>query len=272
LTIHEGRTHQVKRMLEAVGHLVLRLKRIKFGPLMLGDLPPGQFRYLTDREANALRAVVKSRAVEASAPESGRPRSATTTSLRPSAPSRLRSVRGPRVSGDARSFPGRVMPQKFSRDSGPASGGASRVGRHAKPSVAGRDRYAGDRSQPDDAGRLRRSAKGPRSYPPSRPGADQDRVGSRGTRSLRHAPAPPERRSSPSQPRAGRDQLPSRGTRSFPGAPGRPRGYRPGAQGNNANRRPSPGPRSFRGKANPPGRGTPSRRPSRGQPRVRRRP
>lgn len=55
ITIHEGRKHQVKRMLEAVRHPVLKLKRVKFGPIVLGDLPAGRYRYLTDREANALR-------------------------------------------------------------------------------------------------------------------------------------------------------------------------------------------------------------------------
>ncbi len=55
LTIREGRQHQVKRMLEAVGHPVLRLMRIKMGPLSLGNLASGEFRYLTDREANVLR-------------------------------------------------------------------------------------------------------------------------------------------------------------------------------------------------------------------------
>ncbi len=58
LTIHEGRQHQVKRMLEAVGHPVLKLQRVRFGPLALGDLPSGEYRYLTDREANALRALL----------------------------------------------------------------------------------------------------------------------------------------------------------------------------------------------------------------------
>ena len=58
LTIHEGRTHQVKRMLEAIGHRVLRLRRIRFGPLQLGDLGVGMYRYLTDGEANALRTVL----------------------------------------------------------------------------------------------------------------------------------------------------------------------------------------------------------------------
>ena len=61
ITIYEGRKHQVKRMFEAVGHPVLRLERIRFGPLSLGGLPPGQFRFLTDREANALRSVLQSR-------------------------------------------------------------------------------------------------------------------------------------------------------------------------------------------------------------------
>ena len=61
ITIHEGRKHQVKRMLEAVGHPVLKLIRIKMGPLVLGGLEAGEFRYLEDREANALRVLVEQR-------------------------------------------------------------------------------------------------------------------------------------------------------------------------------------------------------------------
>lgn len=61
ITIREGRKHQVKRMLEAVGHLVIKLMRVRMGPLSLGDLAPGEFRFLTDREANALRALVEQR-------------------------------------------------------------------------------------------------------------------------------------------------------------------------------------------------------------------
>ena len=61
ITIHEGRKHQVKRMLEAVRHPVLKLIRVRFGPLTLEDLAPGEYRYLTDREANALRDLMRSR-------------------------------------------------------------------------------------------------------------------------------------------------------------------------------------------------------------------
>ena len=57
LTISEGRTHQVKRMLQAVGHPVLKLKRLRFGPLKLGNLPIGEYRFLTDPEIHRLKTV-----------------------------------------------------------------------------------------------------------------------------------------------------------------------------------------------------------------------
>jgi 23S rRNA pseudouridine2605 synthase len=54
LTIHEGRKRQVKRMFEQVGHPVRRLERIRFGPLELGSLKPGEYRRLSDAEIGAL--------------------------------------------------------------------------------------------------------------------------------------------------------------------------------------------------------------------------
>jgi 23S rRNA pseudouridine2605 synthase len=74
MTIREGRQHQVKRMLEAVGHPVLRLTRVKMGPLSLGDLESGEFRYLTDREANALRELVEQKLVSTEDTEKQAPR------------------------------------------------------------------------------------------------------------------------------------------------------------------------------------------------------
>jgi 23S rRNA pseudouridine2605 synthase len=56
LTIHEGRKRQVRRMCEAVGHPVVRLERVAFGPLRLGDLKPGAYRRLTAGEISALAA------------------------------------------------------------------------------------------------------------------------------------------------------------------------------------------------------------------------
>jgi 23S rRNA pseudouridine2605 synthase len=58
LTIHEGRNSQVRRMCEAVGHPVLALERIAFGPLRLGSLAPGAHRRLSDAELERVRAAV----------------------------------------------------------------------------------------------------------------------------------------------------------------------------------------------------------------------
>jgi pseudouridine synthase len=58
LTIHEGRTHQIKRMCEAVGHPVRRLHRSAYAGLTLQGLAPGEFRRLTGDEIQALRRLV----------------------------------------------------------------------------------------------------------------------------------------------------------------------------------------------------------------------
>ena len=58
LAIHEGRKHQVKRMLEAVGHPVRRLHRSRYAGLMLEGLGPGEWRELTDDEVAGLRKLV----------------------------------------------------------------------------------------------------------------------------------------------------------------------------------------------------------------------
>ena len=57
LTIHEGKYRQVRRMFEALGHPVTALERLRFGPISLGTLGPGQSRALTGRELAALRTV-----------------------------------------------------------------------------------------------------------------------------------------------------------------------------------------------------------------------
>lgn len=54
VAIHEGRYRQVRRMCEAVGLSVVRLKRSRYGFLQLGDLRPGQYRLLSPREAEQL--------------------------------------------------------------------------------------------------------------------------------------------------------------------------------------------------------------------------
>jgi 23S rRNA pseudouridine2605 synthase len=55
LVLHEGRKRQVRRMCEAVGHSVVALERVGFGPLALGDLGVGGARRLAATEVDALR-------------------------------------------------------------------------------------------------------------------------------------------------------------------------------------------------------------------------
>jgi 23S rRNA pseudouridine2605 synthase len=54
LTIHEGRNRQVRRMCDAVGHPVLALERVAFGPVSLDGLPPGSHRLLGPAEVERL--------------------------------------------------------------------------------------------------------------------------------------------------------------------------------------------------------------------------
>jgi 23S rRNA pseudouridine2605 synthase len=55
LELHEGRNRQARRMFEAIGHPVIRLRRARVGPLTLGDLAPGETRQLSAREVETLR-------------------------------------------------------------------------------------------------------------------------------------------------------------------------------------------------------------------------
>ena len=55
LTVHEGRKHQVKRMLGAVGHPVRELHRLRYAGLTVDGLAPGEWRELTPAEVDALR-------------------------------------------------------------------------------------------------------------------------------------------------------------------------------------------------------------------------
>ena len=48
--LREGKKRQIRRMCELVGLKVVGLKRIRIGQIMLGNLPPGQWRYLRDDE------------------------------------------------------------------------------------------------------------------------------------------------------------------------------------------------------------------------------
>jgi 23S rRNA pseudouridine2605 synthase len=61
ITLIEGRNRQIRRMFEAVGHHVEKIKRVRYGPLTL-DVPPGEFRPLTLKEIDRLKSACGIRA------------------------------------------------------------------------------------------------------------------------------------------------------------------------------------------------------------------
>jgi len=59
ITIHEGRNHQVKKMIESIGYEVIRLRREKFAFLDVDSLKPGEYRKLTIKEVKSLYALTQ---------------------------------------------------------------------------------------------------------------------------------------------------------------------------------------------------------------------
>jgi len=139
LTLHEGKQHEVKRLLEAVGHPVSKLRRVAFGPVTTKGLEPGEFRSLTPAEiaglrkgeggrAPAMRRVPRRRKHPAAAPTrtEAPPRPAGSTrgaqgSKRTEAPPPPRGAARGRREGPAPST--RATRGERPRRSGPARGG-----------------------------------------------------------------------------------------------------------------------------------------------------
>ncbi len=61
VVLKQGRNRQIRRMFEATGHFVMRLRRIRIGPIELGNLAPGAWRSLTELELTRLRSAAAGR-------------------------------------------------------------------------------------------------------------------------------------------------------------------------------------------------------------------
>jgi 23S rRNA pseudouridine2605 synthase len=59
ITIYEGRKRQIRRMIERVGHSVIKLKRVKINGIEIGGLEPGAIRYLTPEEVTKIKGDMK---------------------------------------------------------------------------------------------------------------------------------------------------------------------------------------------------------------------
>jgi 23S rRNA pseudouridine2605 synthase len=72
IVMHEGRKRQIRDVAALLGHPVRELVRVRIGPLQLGSLGSGQWRYLTDQEIRLLEALKKSSAGPSSRQKRGR--------------------------------------------------------------------------------------------------------------------------------------------------------------------------------------------------------
>jgi 23S rRNA pseudouridine2605 synthase len=200
VTIAEGMNREIRRVFARVGHPVDRLRRIRVGPVELGDLPPGSYRALSPEEVAALRAAAERglreeprlegpEAPTAATPAAGGERPASqdgpeTRPTRPSGPPREfhpskgrredRESRGPREAGRPGRFQGRR--EGWREDRGAGGGKPPGGPRSDKPRFGGprSDRPAFEGSRPASPRSDRPRFGGPR---PGGPRPDRPRFG-----------------------------------------------------------------------------------------------
>jgi pseudouridine synthase len=97
VVLREGRTRQIRRMFESIGHPVSKLKRVAIGPVRDERLPVGAYRALSAREVDLLKRSLR--------PDSRAPLAASRVSPRASASSLLPSGSRPREISSRRSSP-----------------------------------------------------------------------------------------------------------------------------------------------------------------------
>lgn len=136
LTLTEGRNREVRRLLERVGHPVVRLRRVSFAGVTAGELSLGQWRLLDDKAIHQLRTRGHVGAFEL--PPDPRKKG--------SKPAGLSTGPGPRVK-DARRGAGRTLRAAQSAESAVPSGEAS-AARPQKPRTAGGQAAAGPSKRP----------------------------------------------------------------------------------------------------------------------------
>jgi pseudouridine synthase len=79
VVLHEGRNQQIRRMFDAIGHSVLKLRRVSIGPISDEKLKPGSYRFLSETEVAQLKG---KRRVEAKKAASGKKRKQTSRKAR----------------------------------------------------------------------------------------------------------------------------------------------------------------------------------------------
>jgi hypothetical protein len=141
VTLHEGKQHEVKRLLEAVGHPVSKLRRVAFGPITLQRLAPGQCRALEPTELAGLL-----RGKGSPAPLTRRPRRRIRAAARRPTRARTSGGRettarkaGARGAGAGKAVTGKTATRKAAPGKGRRRGvGTGKTGPRKRSRVAGR--------------------------------------------------------------------------------------------------------------------------------------
>jgi 23S rRNA pseudouridine2605 synthase len=217
ITLHEGRNREVRRMLQAVGHDVLRLVRTRVGPIELGNLPSGKFRELRQEEVRKLladaRAAVSGNPKPARGERSGRSERSSSrpprierTDTRTSKPERPRRTEGS------------TPLERPTRPDRPA-----RTERPARPDRTPRTESTEGVTGPDRPTRRVRPSRSQRIEYTERTGGPDRPPRADRTDGPHHEGRPPRKERSAPTDRPKRTERPTR----TPGAPVSPRGARP---------------------------------------------
>ena len=129
LELKEGRNREIRRLMARVGHKVIELERIAFGPVTLGRLSPGEFRELRPAEVSAIRQFLETGEV----PDAVKPRSSATRSAKPGRRRPAIGSRGQNGPKRGAARPGRRSAAAFgktgARGKSPAARGRGSAGR-----------------------------------------------------------------------------------------------------------------------------------------------
>jgi len=90
--LREGRNQQIRRMFKAIGHPVMKLRRVAIGPIADPSLQPGEWRELTAREVKALQTMQEPKPAKAKPPRAAKKRGAA-DARRPTKRSRTAATR-----------------------------------------------------------------------------------------------------------------------------------------------------------------------------------
>ena len=193
IRIAEGRYHQVRKMFDAIGYRVMKLRRVAVGSLELSDVEPGEWRYLTAKELRDLKEYIDRRAAEVAA--AGPPPSRVPHETRVEKPGEWRRahpyVPRPKEPGAA----GPAASPRDRKDERRATGPGAYPDGKARPGapVTASGERKGPR-QPKPEWKRPPKAPGGKGAFPAKPGWPKSRPGRR----------PPPRPSSPRPPSRGR--------------------------------------------------------------------